>query len=75
MSALSKPFARAKAMFAAIQVAITLPFHEQGAAFGALGAYTSHGHGEGCLGNKHSKHTVSMDKRAAAKARNNRRAG
>ena len=65
-------FHRAKAMFAEITAAMSLPTLEQKIAFGRIEQYRSRGHGEGLLGNKHSRHCVAMDKRAATKARNKR---
>ena len=70
----SGPYSRSKAMFAAIQAAIALPVGLlQHQAMSAIGTYRSRGHGEGCISNKHSRHTVAMDKRAALKARNKKR--
>ena len=63
-------FARAKAMFAAIASLGGLQGLERQAALNDLGPYKSRGHGEGLIGNKHSKRTVAQDKRAATKARN-----
>jgi len=67
-------FARAREMFSRIASAMGLPTAaEQRAALAGILPYKSRGKGEGCPGNKHSKHTVAMDKRAARKARNKRR--
>ena len=74
MGARNGPFARAVAMFAAITAAMGLAtLGEQRDAFGAIGPYRSRGKGLGLIGNKHSGHTVAMDKRAARKARNKAR--
>ena len=60
--------------WASIQSAMAQPVGLlQYAALSAIGAYRSRGHGEGCISNKHSRHTVAMDKRAALKARNKKR--
>mgnify|MGYP000476312139 CR=1 FL=1 len=66
-------FARARAMFAAIIAAAAMPPGDQRAALEGIEPYRSRGKGQGLLGNKHSKHRVAMDKRAAVKARNRRR--
>lgn len=68
-------FHRVQAFFEAISKAAALPsLAEQQIALSTLGPYRSRGHGEGLLGNKHSRHSVAMDKRAAVKARNTRKA-
>lgn len=69
------PFSRVQAFFAAIEAALAIPsLVDQQAAIAAVGSYRGRGHGEGLLGNKHSRHSVAMDKRAAVKARNKRKA-
>lgn len=66
-------FAVAREMFAKINAIMLLPTADRQEAFSLVGPYVSRGHGEGLLGNKHSRHTVAQDKRAARKARNKRR--
>lgn len=66
-------FARARAMFAAILAAGPMPLADQRAALEGIEPYKSRGKGQGLLGNKHSRHRVAMDKRAAVKARNRSR--
>lgn len=67
-------FHHSKLVFAAIAAAMVIPaFAERQAALALVPQYRSRGHGEGLLGNKHSRHCVAMDKRAARKARNKRR--
>lgn len=71
----SLPFARAKAMLALVSAAMALPnVATQRSVLAGIGPYTSRGKGEGLAGNKRSRHRVAMDKRAAMKARNRRRA-
>ena len=67
------PFVRARKMAEAIAAAMLLPLGLRQATIAALGSYKSRGKGEGLAGNKHSRHFVAMDKRAARKARNRRR--
>ena len=56
----SLPFARANAMFAAIQAMIA---SGQQAFIGSLPAYQSRGKGEGGKGNKHAKSSFKQNKR------------
>lgn len=71
----SLPFARAKSAFSLVAAAMALPSAAaQRIALAGIGPYTSRGKGEGLVGNKRSHHRVAMDKRAALKARNRRRA-
>lgn len=65
-------FARAKAMMAAIAVAMQFTSEAQRQAqLAVIGPYESRGHGGGHRSK--SRHKVAMDKRAAVKARNVKR--
>lgn len=67
-------FAAARAMFAAIEAAMMIQnIAQQQDALAQIGPYCSRGKGLGLSTNKHSRHRVAMDKRAAKKARNRRR--
>ena len=69
----SAPFARAKAMFALITAAASLPMFAQALAMMEIGPYRSRGKGQGGRFIGSSSRTVAMDKRDARKARNRRR--
>lgn len=65
-------FARAKAMMAAIAVAMQFTSEAQRQAqLATIGPYESRGHGSGKW--PKSRHRVAMDKRASVKARNVKR--
>lgn len=65
-------FARARAMMAAIAVAMRFTSEtERQAQLAMIGPYESRGHGSGKWSK--SRHRVAMDKRAAIKARNVKR--
>jgi len=71
----SLPFARAKHMFSLVAAALALPnVATQQSVLAGIGPYISRGKGQGLPGNRRSRHRVAMDKRAALKARNRRRA-
>lgn len=71
----SMPFARAKHMAALVAAALTLPnLATQRSVLAGFEPYESRGKGMGLPGNKRSRHRVAMDKRAALKARNRRKA-
>lgn len=69
----SAPFARAKAMFALITAAASLPMAAQALAMMQMGPYRSRGKGQGGRFIGSSPRFVAMDKRDARKARNRRR--
>ena len=70
---MSNPFARAAAMFAAINSAMALDLGLRDHALSAIGPYKSRGKG-GQRPHHASKRFVAMDKRDARKARNRSRA-
>lgn len=67
------PFARARAMFAAVAAAMALSPAMQHAALAEIEPYQSRGKGKGGSHRPRSSHTVAADKRASVKARNRRK--
>ncbi|MFJ1253402.1 hypothetical protein [Cupriavidus sp. CuC1] len=65
---MSAPFARARAMFAAIAAAMALQGSARQLAMSAIGPYESRGKGKGRR--TASRNTTAQNKRAAIKARN-----
>lgn len=69
---MASPFARAQMMMAAIAAAMSMTNPTmRSAAMANIGPYESRGHGRGKT--SPSRHSVAMDKRSAAKARNVKR--
>ncbi len=66
-------FKRAKAMFAAVAAAMSLPMAAQALAMTQIGPYVSRGKGQGGRFLGSSARCVAMDKRDARKARNRAR--